>query len=257
MSVRRWLVLLALSWLALVPAAQEARGSFERGVEAYRRGDYAEAASAWQATLAEDLDGRSRARVYFDLGNARWRAGETLPAIACYTAAVRLDPRHAEAWENLELARAKAGLPPADAGDLAATLKRLLTSLRADERRALLFGALLLWALVLALETRLGGQGLRAALWAATLVLLLAAVPWAHDRLAPRSVRPMLVVASGGASLRSEPLDERAAVGELAVLEQVERLDELPGWVRVQRHDGLRGWVKAEALLALALGRDG
>jgi len=243
--------------LALVPSAQEPGADFARGVDAYRRGDYAEAASAWNATLAGELDPLARARVYFDLGNARWRAGESLPAIACYTAAVRLDPRHAGAWENLELARAKAGLPPADAGDLAATLQRLLTSLRPAEARTLLFGALVLWALVLLLETRFGGTALRGALWAASGVLLVAALPWAHGRLAKESARPMLVIATGGASLRGEPLEERTAVGELAVLEEVEHLDELPGWVRVQRADGLRGWVKSETVLGLVLGRDG
>lgn len=241
---------LALLALALVPGAQS---SFERGVEAYRRGDYAGARTAWQATLQEELDELGRARVCFDLGNAHWRLGESLPAIVCYGAAVRLDPRHASAWQNLELARAKADLPPADTGDLAATSQRLLTSLRPAERRALLFGALVLWSLVLVLEARFGGAALRAALVGASLVLLLSAAPWAYgwQRAARRD--PLWVIASGGVALRSEPLEERSPVGELATLEEVERLDALPGWVRVEREDGLRGWVREETLFALAV----
>lgn len=266
MNPRRWFVLLALLFLGLAPAAQgsfegasegASEGAFERGVEAYRRGDHAEAASAWRASLGGELDPLARARVYFNLGNAHWRAGESLAAIACYTAAVRLDPRHADAWENLELARAKASLPPADGGDLGATLERLLTSLHPSERRVLLFGALLLWALVLVLETRFGGQGLRAALLTASGLVLLCALPWAHGLLAPGRERPMLVIASDGAALRSEPLEARDTVGELSALEEVERLDELPGWVRVERADGLRGWVRAETLFALELGQGG
>ena len=154
--------------LALVTPAQS---SFERGVEAYRSGDYAGARSAWRATLAEELDELDRARVLFDLGNAYWRLGESLPAIVCYSAAVRLDPRHADAWQNLELARAKANLPPADAGDLGATIERLLTRLRPAERRALLFAALALWSLVLVLEVRFGGAALRATLVTSSLLL--------------------------------------------------------------------------------------
>lgn len=240
--------LLASLVLALVPGAQT---SFERGVEAYRRGDYAGAREAWRATLEQELDELDRARVAFDLGNAHWRLGESLPAIVCYSAAVRLDPRHAQAWQNLELARAKTNLPPADAGDLGATARRLLGSLRPAERRALLFAALVLWASVLVLEVRFGGAALRAALAWATLVVLLAAVPWAYGWAAPARRSPLWVVASGGVALRAEPLEERSPVGELAVLEEVERLDSLPGWVRVERADGLRGWARAEALFAL------
>lgn len=252
MSPRRLAWLCAWWAWALVPLA--AQTSFERGVEAYRRGDYLEARAQWQATLGEELDQLGRARVYYDLGNASWRAGEELAAVACYTAAVRLDPRHAEAWQNLELARAKAGLPPADAGDLGATLQRLLVSLRPGERRALLFVALCLWSVVLALEVRFGGSGARAALLGATLVLVLAAVPWAFGQLGRERLAPMLVVSKTGITLRNEPLEARAAVGELQSLEEVERIDELPGWVRVERADGQRGWVRSESLFPLQLG---
>jgi len=229
--------------------------SFERGVAAYRSGDYAGARSAWRATLAEELDELDRARVLFDLGNACWRLGESLPAIVCYGAAVRLDPRHAEAWQNLELARAKASLPPADAGDLGATVQRLLTRLRPAERRALLFGALALWSLVLVLEVRFGGAALRSTLAASSVVLVLAAIPWIHGHAARAPSQPLWVIESGGVPLRAEPLEERAPVGELAALEEVERLDSLPGWVRVERADGLRGWAREDAFFSLEQGK--
>lgn len=250
MSARAVRMLLAALLLALPLGAQ---ASFERGVAAYRAGHYAEARAAWNETLAEELDALDRARVYHDLGNAHWRLGETLPAIACYTAAVRLDPRHAEAWHNLELARAKQGLAPADSGDLSATLQRLVTSLRVPERRALVFLGLTLWVVVLTLEMRFGGRALRLALVGATLLVPLLALPWAHGLLAAERAAPMVVVASASVPLRAEPLEARTPVGELAVLEEVERLDELPGWTRVERADGLRGWVPSESLLALRL----
>jgi tetratricopeptide (TPR) repeat protein len=240
--------------LAALPAAQS---SFERGVESYRRGDYAGARAAWRETLAEPLDELGRARVLFDLGNAHWRTGEALPAIACYSAAVRLDPRHAEAWQNLELARAKANLPPADAGDLGATLRRLLASLRPDERRALLFGALVLWSLVLVFEVRFGGAALRGSLIAASVALFLAAAPWAYGCLADERPATLWAVASGGVPLRAEPLEERSPVGELAVLEEVVRIDALPGWVRIERKDGLRGWARADTLFSVEPEPDG
>lgn len=246
---RLWAVLLLVA-LAPLAAAQD---SFQEGVEAYRRADYARAETCWRALLAGDLAPLDRARVYYDLGNAAWRLERTYEAIACYTAAVRLDPRHADAWRNLEFARAKAGLPPADAGDLGATLSRALASLRPEERRGLLFGALVLWGLLLVVEMRLGGRALRAALGLGGVVVLGAALPWAWGHLQPHRDDPMLVVDAGNVALRAEPLESRPAVGELGTLEEVERIDALPGWVRVQRADGQRGWVREGALFALRL----
>jgi len=256
---RRLLVRLAVRLLALgccvLAGSAQASGDtrpdgFQHGVEAYRRGDYAGAREAWQQALQEPLDSLGRATVLYDLGNAHWRCQEPLRAIACFEAAVRLDPRHADAWRNLELARARSDLAPADPGDLDATLQRLVSSLRPDERRALLFAALVLWTLVLITEIRFGG-GWRTGLAAATLVLGLAAVPWAWGALHADGGGGVVVVASGGVPLRSEPLEERDAVAELAPLEEVAWVDALPGWTRVERRDGTRGWVRAEALYDL------
>lgn len=247
-ALLRWLCALAL----LVPV-HRAQGTFEEGAEAYRRADYARAEEVWRGLLERDLDPLDRARVYYDLGNAAWRLEKPHEAIACYTAAVRLDPRHADAWRNLEFARAKTGLPPADAGDLRATLRLALASLRPGERRGLLFGALVLWTLLLVAEIRTGGRLLRRALVAGGALVLLAAVPLAWERLVPRPADPMLVVDGGNVALRAEPLDSRPTIGELEALEEVERIDALPGWVRVRRSDGQRGWVRAGALFPLRL----
>jgi tetratricopeptide (TPR) repeat protein len=253
--VRRILAVLALV-AVLVPAAAAAETAFERGVASYRSGDYAAARDHWHAALAEPLGAHGRARVYYDLGNAHWRLGEELRAIACWETTLRLVPGHRDARTNLELARAKASLPPAEAGDLAATVTAALDRLSAPVERGLVFAALVLWAAVLVLEIRSGGPALRAALAGATLLLVLAAVPWVHGLLAGGDARaaPMLVVASGQVPLRSEPLETRDAIGALATLEEVERVDQLPGWVRVQRADGTRGWVRDDALFALDLG---
>ncbi len=249
----------ALAWAAVLalPARVEPQSSFEQGVEAYRSGAYAEARERWRATLREDLGRLERSRVYYDLGNAAWRLDEPLEAVACYTAAVRLDPRHGDSWRNLELARAKAGLPPADPGDLGATLERALGSLFPGERRCLALGALLAWALVLGLEMRRGGAVLRRLALAGAALALLACVPWVHDRLRRERSAPVLVVQAGPVPLRSEPLEDRAPIGELAPLEELERVDSLPGWVRVERSGGLRGWVREETLFPLVLAAPG
>jgi len=237
-----------LCLLSLAGQQAPPRSDFDAGVDAYRQGQYGAARERWESALCADLAPVDRARVLYDLGNAHWRLGDPQEAIVCYTEAVRLDPRQADGWQNLELARAKSELPPADPGNLRSTLQRLLSSLRPDEARLLLYGALVLWVLALAVEIRIGGSAGRWVLGTASGGLLLALLPWAWGRLQPERGATAWVVQSAGATLRAEPLPEREALGELAVLEEVERIDELPGWTRVQRADGTRGWVRAEAL---------
>jgi hypothetical protein len=127
--------MLATLLLALASWSQ-APGFDQAAVDAYRRGDYAGAKSLWIATLETGRDESGaplpdgeRARILYDLGNAAFRAGEPLEAVGWYTASLRLRPRDAETWSNLEHARRTAKLEPADRGDLAATLGRLLTSI--------------------------------------------------------------------------------------------------------------------------------
>ncbi len=224
--------------------------TFGRGVEAYRRADWTAAERYWSSALAEDLGDEDRARVLYNLGNVAWRRGEALRAVGYYSASLRADPRRADTWKNLETARASAGLAPAYRGDLRSTLLRLFSSLRPHETRALVLVALALALPVLALEALRGG---RLFFWLALVAfagLALASVPWWLGlREGPRD--PWLVVRGPMVALRSEPRDELAPSGEISAGEEVERIDELQGWVRVRTKDGSRGWVPEDAVFPL------
>lgn len=257
--MRRALLIL----LALLPLAASARAAqapdtggdpFALGVEAYRAGDHASATSLWLRALETARAPEDRARVLYDLGNAAWRAGDRIAAIAWYTACVRVAPRHADAWANLEYARAEASLEPADRGDLGSTLRRLVTSLTAAESARLLLAALLLLAVPLAGEALRGGRAWRWASVAGALVVLVCAVPWAWhgtDRFAPGGADPVMVVADAPLALRSEPRADLPSLTAVQPATILERLDALPGWIRVETEDGLRGWLPESALQSL------
>lgn len=233
------------------PAAQASvEETFRRGVEAYRRGAFEEAQVLWRSLLDQGLGDDALARVSYDLGNAAYRRGELLEAIGWYTAATRHAPRHADAWANLELARAQAQLPPADRGDLRSTAARLVSALRPAEARLLVLAVLALLAAVLGAEAFLGGRAPRRLALALALVLVLAAVPWARAVLRAGEA-PLLVTATPAALLRSEPRPTLDPIGELEAGDEVRRLDALPGWVRVETAAGLRGWVPEGAVFAL------
>jgi tetratricopeptide (TPR) repeat protein len=241
--------------LALV-AAPEAEDAFGLGVEAYRRGDYAEAEAHWLVALETPRPPEETARIAFDLGNAAWRKGEPLVAVGWYQVALRHAPRDRDVWHNLELARASAGLEPVDRGDLRDTVERLLTSLRPEEARLLALLGLLPLACAFLGEALRGGRTWRRAIWAGVLFALFAAAPWVRGSL-PGPSDPLLVVRAPTVGLRSEPRTALEPIARVDAGEEVERIDALPGWVRIRTADGTRGWLQEDAVFTLSRGAGG
>ena len=244
----------ALAVLALVlgahPASQEADHLVldRDATTAFRAGDHATARGLWIDALALDPPPGERARIAYNLGNAAYRRGTLLEAVGWYTASLRHAPREPDAWTNLELARAEAGLEPADRGDLAATLGRLVSGLTRAEAEWLLAAAILGWAVLLAAEALRGGSwriGARLGL----VGVALAALPLVWH--ATRPGHPMLVIDSDGAPARSEPRGDAKSLARLEAGAIVDREDELPGWVKVSggEVDGL--WVREGDLFDL------
>lgn len=95
-----------LAWPAVVPTAGALVAAqqelVEEGNRRYEQGDFAGAASAYEAVLAA---GYESATLRYNLGNARFKAGELGRAILEWERARALAPRDADVLANLELAR--------------------------------------------------------------------------------------------------------------------------------------------------------
>lgn len=245
-----WIALLCVT-TSLCAAQDPLDQSFERGVEAYRNGAYAEAEAVWTTLYSsEGLTDSARADLSYNLGSCMWRDERKSEAVGWYTLGVRLAPRDRAARANLEYVRAESGLEPDDRGDLKATFKRLTSMLTPAERGNFVGLALLLVAFAGGCEILFGGRWWKRALFVALAVLALALVPWFVGIL-EREVDPMLVVAERAQKLRSEPSTSRGATAEIKPGETVERVDALPGWIRIEADDERRGWVREDALFAL------
>jgi len=239
-------------------AAAETRdstASFGAAVEAYRAGDLESAEALFGQLLDEQLSSKDRGIVLFDLGNVAYRSGHLLKAVAYYTAATEHLRRDADLWHNLELARSRAGLEPADAGDLGDTVAHAL-ALPSDAE--LLFAGWLivgLLGLALGAEALFGGRaaklvaGVLALAFVGNLLLLQARAAGAHET-------PAMVIVEGGAELHSEPRAGLATGVRLEPAQEVEVLDQLgsagePGaWVKVSTEAG-DGWVSSAEVLVL------
>lgn len=249
MLARCWALVVCLVLLAVLPDQATARGAAE---DAYRAGDYAAASELWLSELAApSVQGPERGRLCFNLGNAAFREERVHESVGWYTAALRYRPRDADTWANLEFARSEAGLEPADRGDLAATVERLLSAWTLAESEWGVLAALLVLGMLLAGEAFYGGRTLGRAAWGGVALVLFSLGPWIYN-LRAAGASPLLIVDDRTVPILSEPRDDAAQVAKASSGEIVERLDELPQWVRVRVEDGTAGWLPRELVFDLA-----
>lgn len=243
--------LLVVAFAAFV-AAPRAAAQTDAGTAAYRTGDLAGARQAWTAELdaSKSLAGDERARVLYDLGNVAFREGQVLESVGWYTASLRLRPRDADAWANLEHARRVAKLEPADRGDLRATIRRVLGAFTPDEARWLALGGMLACAATLAFEALRGGRGARWLAFGGAAFALLLAAPWIHGAWTDVE-RPALVI-ENRVDVRSEPRKDASTVAFAEAGALVEHVDALPGWEKIRLADGTEGWANDAAVFDLA-----
>jgi tetratricopeptide (TPR) repeat protein len=227
---------------------------FQQGLEAYSAGtpDYASARANWTAALqaAHESSARERARLCKNLGNVAFRQERPLEAAAWFSAAIRLTPRDGDAWSNLELARAKAGLEPADRGDLEATFERVVHALTLAEAEWLALAAAAGIAVLLCLRALVFGRAATRWLGLGLVLAAFAVVPWCVQ-LFENQRDPVCVISTAGVPLQSEPRASATKVALLSAGARAQRLEELAGWVHLATEHGERGWVPAETVFAL------
>ena len=93
------LSLLAVILFSTLTFAQD----FDAANAAYAEGRYEEAATGYEALLAE----QPNAVLYYNLGNARFKQGELAQAILNYERALRIKPNYKDAQYNLAFAQSK------------------------------------------------------------------------------------------------------------------------------------------------------
>ncbi|MGD1084858.1 MAG: BatD family protein, partial [Verrucomicrobiota bacterium] len=207
--------------LLLLAAAQsragDPAGPFDQANTLYEKQQYAAAAAAYEKIAGA---GPVSAALFFNLGNAWFKAGHLGRAIAAYRRAEELAPRDADVRANLQFARGQAGVgAPAVPGNV---WTRWVGRLTLDEWTKITSVFLALFFIVLTARQiypawRKSSAGLATALavaclwWAACLGLALDArfgarssvviVPEAVVRNGPLDVSPSAFVAHDGAEL--------------------------------------------------------
>ena len=101
------ILLSAILWPFVASSAfAQADAEFSKANQEYAQGHFKEAISDYEALIH---DGQWSANVFYDLGNAYFRAGDFGRAILNYERALALERHHPEAMANLQIARDEAG----------------------------------------------------------------------------------------------------------------------------------------------------
>jgi tetratricopeptide (TPR) repeat protein len=225
--------------------------AWRRGNEAYLRGDFRGAVTAYEQL---DRQGLRSAHLSYNLGNAYFRQGQLGPAIWAWERALALDPDADDARYNLERARkivARRVQDKIEGADRDPSWIRLVTELSLSTE-TWLFAALYVSffvALGLRVRARRAAQvsgteptplwgalaailGVTAALAAALLVGRVAL-----DRTPFAVVLPDQLAVKEGADSNYRTTFEVHAGLRVRVLEREQ------GWARVRLANGLEGWV--------------
>lgn len=238
-----WLALASM-WLAARAPAVEADKLFENGNKLYEERRYPEAAAAYEAILTA---GQASPAIYFNLGNAYFKANQTGRAIVAYRQAQQLTPRDPDVSANLRFARNQVEGP---------TLKptrwqRAIGTLSLNEWAALSVAGLWLTFALLALAqwrpalksslrlaTLLAGSG--------TLVVALCLVVSLTNNTAANTV----VVTGKDVFVRNGPLEESQSAFTAHDGAELRVLDRKEDWLQVT--DGTRrsGWLQRSAVAA-------
>ena len=226
---------------------------FDLANKLYEQGRYPDAAAAYE-TLGQTSQGEA---LFFNLGNAWFKAGQIGRAIAAWRQAERLNPRDPSIRFNLQFARKK--VAGAD-GSIGSAWQRGLATLTLNEWTVLAAVTLWLWFCLLALREirpafRPALRGYAATAGLATVAL--AACVTAAAQLQFGTTAAVVVVPE--AIARSGPLDEAKVLyqfrdgTELTVVDQKElaSTDQKQTWLQVRGPSQRVGWVKRDQVTVL------
>lgn len=237
-------ILLFVMLAGIIPcfAATDAEASFDAANKLYAQSKFADAAAAYEKIITE---GSVSPALYFNLGNAYFKAGQMGRAIAAYRQAEELSPRDPDVRANVQFARNQVQGPKVGL----VWWRQKLGTLSANEWMTL--ATVAVWITLGLFITRLIKPSLTPMLRPWTLVAIVGLVAvFACTKLAlSKSASPQTaIVVINDATIRTSPFDEAAAAFTAHDGAEFRVMDQKNDWLQVT--DGKRnvGWVRRTAV---------
>ncbi len=250
---RPWLLVWSQMLFLVAPVLGSGSGQgFQAGFDAanklYEQGRFTDAAAGYQQ-LAQA--GTVSAALYFNLGNAWFKSGETGRALLAYRQSSQLAPRDPDLRANLQFVRNRVSRPTLQPGPV----ERALNHLTMDEWTGATCAVFWIWLVMLilvqwrpSLKAALRGYLYSAGAIAGGLALLLGAAFYSSHSVLPAVVVMTKALAHNG------PLEESPVAFKLHNGAELGVLDERDQWVQVTAGTQSVGWVRRDQLLMIPPG---
>jgi len=248
--------LLVAATVTIGHAAEEAPASpqttFFHANALYKDDQYAAAAKEYEELVGSGLESGN---LYFNLGNAYFKAGEKGKAILNYERARRFMPSDPDLLANLAFAQSVTGVEPC----VPPLWQRLVFPLayRMSTTRLMWAASGFYTLLLVGLAAhRLWLRRPRWLVYAATglaLLVLIATSSLAQQALSEDWRRQGVIVRSGETAARFEPAENGTVHFVVKEGATVHVLDQREGWLQIARCDGRRGWVEKQAVESLQI----
>ena len=224
----------------------EPSAAFDQANRLYEQGKFTEAVGAYEQLLAQ---GKASAPLYFNLGNAWFRAGRLGQAILNYRLAERLSPRDPDIRANLRFARNTVA-----GGNASAPASWRDWALRLTINEWACLAAVGLWATFAVLAIGQIAPALRGTLkrlrTAAAFATILAAAGLLVAGL-DRYGAQWVIVAGRDTVMRHGPLDESPSLQTLQAGQELQVVDQKDNWFRVAGAARGAGWLRRDQVLVL------
>ena len=218
---------------------------FKAANQLYDAGKFADAIAAY-----EKIEPKT-AYLYFNLGNAHFRAGETGKAIVNYERARRLSPRDPDILANLKFAQQKLGVEEVNAPPK--VWQRIVRSAIDSHtpREWSVYELVGIWLATLAVGLAMWLRRVRTTLLvvsAAAFVWLLVAGSALSYQMMDERTAPRAVVVVRQADARFAPLPDSTVHVRLLEGTEGSVLEDRGQWLLMERADGQQGWVRRESV---------
>ena len=250
MKELKYIFVAAIMLVMAVPVwADEDDELWNSAAEAYDAKDY-ETAVARYAQLVKKGESAS---LYYNYGNALFKAGYTGKAILFYERALRLDPTNADIKYNLEFANlSKTDKTERIEQFFLVEWYRAVTRLMPSNRWAYCSLALFFLAMVMFLLYRFGATlGLRKTCFALCLLFVVLTLSTMGHALHSRDMvksNPAAIVMVGSETARSTPDKSGTEVFVIHEGTKVFIKSTLGEWIEVKLEDGNVGWIRVTAV---------
>ena len=227
-----------------------AQSGFEKGNALYAKGNYSEAAVAYESVLNSN---QHSAELYFNLANTYYKLNKVAPSIYYYEKALVLNPKDQESLNNLKFAHKKTideikVIPKVGFAKLVRDFTGIYnynTWGWATVGLATLF--LLFFIGYYFLEITVWKRAFFVGMFIAILVLLITASSAIFEKRYFDTEKPAIVFAEM-ANVKSEPRDGGKSLFLLHEGTKVYVEEVIGKWKKIQLTDGTEGWIESSAI---------